>query len=169
MFGWLFGKKEKKEENKKIDKLYGYVIRSKFKDICSTLHSNSIFLADVIYISPTYEELSKMVFSFSSNYDYVHTAYTINNESGLFDCDDFALLLHVYVITERYKEFTSGGLSKEKLFPWAFGQIWYIDGKMGSHAKNVCITSDKGIVLIEPQTKKIELIKKGIKINFLRF
>ena len=78
-----------------------------------------------------------------------------------FDCDDFSLILHAFVRQCQY----SIGWSN----PWLFGEVF---GKFsdigGSHARNFCITSDRGFVLPEPQTDRILLRDSAAAYSLLR-
>jgi hypothetical protein len=79
------------------------------------------------------------------------------------DCDDFAQILHSFIVQERYREMMHRGSNKKEWLPWAFGQCWgqKFQGKDGGHAINLCVTRDSGIMLIEPQNDALWEAKKG--------
>jgi hypothetical protein len=171
--GW-FHQLFKKEEQKPVDisvMLPEYKVRLKLIEIWPELNpklnSGRLNVADVLYVMPSEKEVKKMLFD-SQIDSYVHTAHTISPISGLLDCDDFALLLHAHVVKTRYNDFKAGKIPKSQLYPLAFGQIWYIDPKIGFHAINICITHDKGVLLIEPQNDKIWKAKKGTVVKLVR-
>lgn len=166
--GWfsnLFKKTNKKE--KKVTTLTSTDILFKFIKFWPKLNTNMLHLSDKTYVMPTYNEMLNIILD-SDIDNYIHTYYSNSPESGIFDCDDFSLLLHAEVIKKRYKDLMSGKIPKNRRFPFAFGQIWYADKKIGSHAINICITSDKGIVFIEPQRDKISPAVKDCQISFIR-
>jgi hypothetical protein len=76
-------------------------------------------------------------------------------QRSIFDCDDFALVLHAYIVEERYKNLNK--IPEKERFAWAFGQVWGVRfaGKDLEHAINICVTRDKGVQLIEPQRDKM--------------
>ena len=141
--------------------LHGNMILGKLLKIWPRLNPERLWAADAKYIMPTRGELEKAVFeSPVSGYEYV---------PEIEDCDDYALFLQADIIRKRYDDYKAGKIPKGQQYPWAFGQIWYDDPKIGSHAVNICITFDDGVLLIEPQTNKIRKPEKNIKISFIRF
>lgn len=131
-----------------------------FIDFWSEIRPHSVYLADKTYITPLKEEVEEIVIdSHIDEYEYAR---------DFFDCDDFALLLHAYVIHKRYRDFVKSEIPKDKMHPLAFGQIWYRDFFTGAHSVNLCITRDAGILFIEPQKDKVREAKKGITIDFIR-
>lgn len=76
----------------------------------------------------------------------------------LFDCDDFALVLHAFVRQEQYKQ-------KWKA-PMAFGEIWL---PSRSHAINfVRVVGPDRYLLIEPQNDNISEWSVNEKANYVR-
>lgn len=139
--------------------LSGNKLLDKFLKAWPNMNSHKIKLADKNYIMPTEEELKKALFdSKVSSYQYV---------PEIEDCDDFSLLLHADIIRKRYDAYKAGELSKNQQYPWAFGQIWY-QGPTGLHSANICVTCDKGILLIEPQQDSIRKLDKNTIISFIR-
>ena len=71
-----------------------------------------------------------------------------------FDCDDSAMLFHAFCIQERYKRMQEAG--KTGWLPFAIGQAWgtRFQGKETGHAINIAISSDEGIIFMEPQNDK---------------
>jgi len=128
-----------------------YFIAKRFREIWpnlvySVVGATSILLADDNYILPKKDDIKKILKeSLIDMYKYtVHS----------FDCDDYSLLAHAFIVQERYK-IKKNKLEKKQ--PWAFGQAWgsKFNGKEVSHAVNICYTQDEGIIFIEPQTDKI--------------
>lgn len=99
----------------------------------------SLIMVDEKYILPSFNDLLGMV----SRSKVKNNKY--KGES--FDCDDFALLFHAYIIEQNIK----------KDSPLAIGQFLgsKVRGKKIYHAVNIAITSDKGVILIEPQTNEV--------------
>lgn len=158
MFSWLFKKKKKPNPISVI--LQGNKLLVKLLDVWPKLNPGRLWLEDVNYIMPTRKELEAILFASKvDSYEYV---------PEIEDCGDFALLLHADVIRKRYKDYKAGKIHEDQQFPLAFGQIWYQDPIMGSHAINICITCDDGILLIEPQQDKIRKPDKNMTISFIR-
>ena len=110
---------------------------------------SNIAIPDNTYWLPTKRDLEwRVVDTFMDQYRY---------KAESFDCDDFALVLHAFVVQERYVQIERRELSKDEWFPWAFGQVWgtRFRGQPMGHAINVCLTSDDGIILLEPQNDQI--------------
>ena len=108
--------------------------------------SMQVILADREYWLPAENKVKKLVWdSYIDQYKY---------EIESFDCDDYALVLHAFVVQERYRLAKAKKISKDEWLPWAFGEAWgtRFDGVDTDHAINICVTSDKGVILIEPQT-----------------
>ena len=144
----LFGKKKEKVSRKNVLS-HEEVIR-KLCGVWPNLNTGCLQIADAYYVLPTRNELEKLLFDSSI------TSKQYKKEVR--DCDDFALLLHADVILSRYCE----------ELPWAFGQIWYQDKKIGGHAINLCITYDNGMLLIEPQNVKIRYPCENMNIQHIR-
>ena len=86
-----------------------------------------------------------------------------------FDCEDYSLIFHAFVIQERYKKMKKAG--QTGWLPFAIGQCWgtKFEGKVRSHAINLAITSDAGIIFIEPQKDRVFIANPGDNdIYFLR-
>jgi len=77
--------------------------------------------------------------------------------ADVFDCDDRGIVLHAFVIQQRYYQIQERKISKEEWFPWALGEVWasMFRGKVSGHAINICLTRDAGLLLIEPQTDQM--------------
>jgi len=107
------------------------------------------YLGDSNYWLPSLREVEDLLLkSWVDQYKWM-------NE--IFDCDDFALIVHAWVVQERYKRRQEEGEKEELKYPWAFGEAWgsKLKGEYTSHAINVVITRDKGIYLAEPQDDHI--------------
>jgi len=119
-----------------------------FRQLKSIWPSMQVILADREYWLPAESKVHDLVWgSYIEQY-----RYTVE----LFDCDDYALTLHAFVVQERYKQMEERKLPKEEWFPWAFGEVRgrRFNGVEANHAINICVTSDKGVLLIEPQNDK---------------
>ena len=141
-----------------VQKISGAEIKSMLKEAWPEINSNNIKISDTWYVMPSDNELWKLVMDSGVN-SFVHTYHILDDCSQMFDCDDFALLLHSFVIKERYNQMVEQKLSKEECLPWAFGQIWCKGPNSDNHALNICITKDRGIELIHPQTNVIQPVK----------
>lgn len=110
-----------------------------------------IMCADRDYWLPSEKDLKDIIWkSYIDEYQYAIER---------FDCDDFALVLHAFIVQERYIRADEHKLPKEEWFPWAFGEVWgsKFQGENTAHAINICITDEEEIFLIEPQNDKIWL------------
>ncbi|PXF56812.1 MAG: hypothetical protein C4B58_12140 [Deltaproteobacteria bacterium] len=151
-----------------VQKISGAEIKSILKEAWPGINSNNIKISDTWYMMPSDNELWKLVMDSGVN-SFVHTYHILDDYSQMFDCDDFALLLHSFVIKERYNQMIEQKLSKEECLPWAFGQVWCKGPNSENHALNICITKDRGIQLIHPQTNVIQQIKRCCpEISFVR-
>lgn len=97
--------------------------------------------------------------------DFINSVYIEEYQytAEMMDCEDFALILHAFVIQQRYKEMQQHGWDESQRLPWAFGQIWLEShqGIRSNHAQNICLASesessieDINIFLIEPQNNQ---------------
>jgi len=154
--------KRKKIEKPVVDPweiLPGNKLLGKLLEVWPNLNPGRLWKADKTYIMPTKEKLDEALFeSKVDSYQYI---------PEIEDCDDFALLLHADIIRRRYDAYKAGKIPKDRSYPWAFGQIWYQSSR-GPHAINICITCDKGVLLIEPQQDKIWKPDKDMIIFFIR-
>jgi hypothetical protein len=99
-------------------------------------------LGDAVYECPSLKELN----IFLHDTWFEKYAYTLER----FDCDNYAKILSAFVEQERYKT--------QAAYQWALGEIRgeFVNGPArGGHAMNFCLTSDAGMVLIEPQNDGI--------------
>ena len=106
------------------------------------LQQYQMYVADNNYFCPTFEQLAELILG--SQIDYY------KYRSDTFDCDDFSLILHAFVRQCQYDMAWPN--------PWLFGEVFgnFRDIE-GHHARNFCITSDRGFVLPEPQNDRIYL------------
>ena len=157
-FHWF--RKKKPIDTKSIT-LTGNEIFNKLHNMWPSLTHGKIWFEDGKYLLPTRSELEKKLLeSVVESYEYV---------PEIEDCGDFALLLHGDIIRSRYDDYKAGKIPDSQLYPWAFGQIWYQDTVMGPHAINICITSDEGILLVEPQSDEIRKATPNMVVFFIRF
>ncbi len=105
------------------------------------------------YFCPTFEQLWDLIRN--SKID----AYSYHKET--FDCGDFSLILHAFVRQCQY--------DMDWPNPWLFGEVF---GKFsdigGSHARNFCVTSDRGFILPEPQNDRLHLHDPDAAYSMLR-
>ena len=162
MFSWLFRKKKKKPIRQKND--LNIITRDEvFKtlvDYWPKINPHNIKLADGMYVCPSRKEVEKILFE-SKVDEMIYRA-------NIGDCDKFAVLLYTYVIRKRYEDFNAGLLPERALYSWAFGELWHRDPIQGPHAINLCITSDSGILFVEPQTDRIWKAERSAIVDFAR-
>jgi len=108
--------------------------------------ATNIAIADEFYWAPRLDQLSELwnstlVWQYQYNAEYM-------------DCDDFSLLMHAGIVRDRYKQIQERGVPEHEWHSWAVGQCWgnKFRGQINGHAINIAITSDVGVVLIEPQS-----------------
>ena len=160
IFNFL-GKRKKRQQLS--DLFNGHLLKKKdvfniLIDLWPRLRSTSVYLSSDMYMMPTKEEVRQLLTdSHIEKFKYI---------DDMFQCSQYALLLHAYEIEERYKEFINNQVSIA--YPRAFGQIWYEDPQRGTHAKNLCIVRNKGVQFIEPQSDEISEAPTGISVYFVR-
>ena len=130
-------------------------IESKMKAIWPNLTRGNqytlgnLWIHDALYWLPTQAKVEQLLLdSFMEQYRWT---------AQVFDCDTFTKVMCAFVAQERYRQMEEKKLSANELFEWAFfecGGTKY-QGKRTHHALNGCITSDQGIILIEPQDDQI--------------
>jgi hypothetical protein len=126
-------------------KLTNMDVRFKINEVWPhlSLADPRILSVDKIYWTPKRKSVESLLYdSFIENYGYL---------KEIFDCDDFALILHAFVVQERYRWVDSdkkpeGG----EWLPWVFGEIG-----INNHMLNFCLTEDDGFIIIEPQSDEI--------------
>jgi len=159
LFNWYKRKKEPVVVDTSVV-LPGNKVLNKLLEAWPWLNPGRLWPADTDYVMPLENELEWVVFNSPViRYEYV---------PEIQDCDDAALLLHADIVRRRYDEYKKGKIPENEKHPWAFGEIWYQDPVRGPHAINLCITRDKGILLIEPQGGKIRKPQKDMTISFIR-
>ena len=90
-------------------------------------------------------------------------------KNNIWDCDNFALLLHAMVQKYQY-DLLELCLPKKHL-SWAFGEAMGLkyQGVSKNHAVNICMT-EQGLVFIEPQNDNIwPAVKDNDVIYFAKF
>lgn len=124
-------------------------IERRFGNIWSYLKEGGIALPDELYWIPS----TKDIRDFLNESHYERLKWT----KEMFDCDDFALLFHSYVVRKRYQMLQESKLSKKERLPWSIGQSWLtkVRGKSWNHAINVALTRDNDVIFIEPQSDEI--------------
>ena len=122
----------------------------KFRELWPNLKIyDSIRLADEDYYNPTKKRLKQVIAEAKKIINKIGNDYI----PEIYDCDDFALLLNAIVKAIWVRFAKENKVPKEYWRALSFGEVWgtkFRDKKM-AHAINVCLTRDKGIVLIEPQ------------------
>lgn len=117
------------------------------------LQPYQMHVADNNYFCPTFGQLSELIFG--SKIDL----YKYRNDT--FDCDDFSLILHAFVRQCQYDMAWPN--------PWLFGEVFgNFSDIEGHHARNFCVTSDKGFLLPEPQNDGIYLCDPTAAYSLLR-
>ncbi len=140
------------------------ITRPEVDVIFKKLWPNSyLAMSDERYWKPTRSDVEKLVQdSFTER--YLGTA-------EIMDCDDYALILHAFVIQKRYRQVERGKLKKPQWYPWAFGQAWgnKFQGNKVSHAVNIVITRDEKVLLIDTKRDRIwEADPDNDQITFVR-
>ena len=159
-FNW-FRKKKKKPviKDNEFHLIAREAVFGKFLSYWPKLNPASVHLGDDIYVMPSKEELKRLLHK-SRVDEYIYS-------DGILECNKYALLLFADIVRERYKDFHAGNISKNQLYSLTLGQIWYRDPLIGSHAINLCITHDEGILFAEPQNDKIRKADKKVPVDFI--
>jgi len=122
-------------------------LQTKWPELVDGLpNATNLAIPDINYWMPKKSDVESLVINtFFENYKY---------KVQVFDCDDFSLVVHAFVVQERYRQIEKREISKEEWFPWSFGQVWgtKFQGKTMKHAINIIMTSDNGIMFLEPQS-----------------
>lgn len=161
MFNWLFRKKKKPIQQ--TSARHVITMAEVFQILIEywpKINPHDIKLADGMYVCPTRAEVEKILFD-SKIDEMIYKA-------EIADCDNFAVLLYAYVLRKRYEDYNAGLLPRDGLYSLTFGEIWYKDPIQGSHAINIAITSDAGILFIEPQTDRVWKAEKSAVVSFIR-
>jgi len=124
---------------------------TEIEDEINDLWRASAYVAssDDYYWTPTRKEVETLIAdAFISDYIYI---------KELMDCDDFALILHAFVVQTRNQIVREGKIPLEEQYAWPFGEIWltHFQGVATPHGMNFVVTSDEGLLLVEPQTDQI--------------
>ena len=111
---------------------------------CPTYKELRLGLGDI----KKFREEAKVCFMLSSRLPFPSTYI-----DQLHDCDNFALELQADISRYRFIVAQNKAIPPLELLSWAFGTILCIrvKGREINHTLNICITSDAGIVFIEPQ------------------
>ncbi|OGW44450.1 MAG: hypothetical protein A2Y66_01785 [Nitrospirae bacterium RBG_13_41_22] len=78
--------------------------------------------------------------------------------SNIFDCDDFALILHAWIRERQYKE--------NQKYPIAFGEV--IIQKKVKHSLNFFITTDLELYFYDAQLNELTKYNKDTNILFIK-
>lgn len=118
-------------------------------NIWGHLKQGGIALPDEKYWIPSTGDIQK----FLNESHYERLKWT----KEMFDCDDFALLFHSFIVRKRYQMLQESKLSKKERLPWSIGQSWLtkVNGKNWNHAINIALTRDNDVIFIEPQSDEI--------------
>ena len=111
---------------------------------------------DSYYWTPTLAELQEFIENNKTDIPYT---------KGVYECEEFSLGLMVDLRRWRARK----KLDKSHL-NWAVGiALTITSGLMGDkvHYQNIAITSDEGIVLIEPQSNTITDINRIKELHFI--
>jgi hypothetical protein len=115
------------------------IILSSF-EIKKLLHKyipkDRLFCVDKKYFLPSKKFLwNELISQYIDDYKYT---------LDIFDCDDFTLILHAWIIQKSYADKWD--------YPMCFGQLW-----KDTHMVNISILDTKEVVLIEPQKKNKDI------------
>ena len=126
--------------------------------------TSTIRIADMIYWSPKMSEVEDLVYgTYFQRYKYLRE---------IMDCDDFSFIFKAFVIQERYKQIVEKRLTKEERFSWSLG---IADGYLKRYKRNVghsfciCLTRDKGWVVIDVIPNIIRRVEDEDKVHFALF
>jgi len=113
---------------------------------------------DIEYLLPTLTELKVFI----DQYDPA-----VKRIKNLYECEEYSLGFLVDLRRWRAAQI----IDKEKVhLNWAVGVVLTIKkGLLGDtvHYQNVAVTSDEGVILIEPQTKLITNMKRVKEVHFV--
>ncbi len=117
---------------------------------------------------PTYAELNDALASISWVRVTIRNAVMekgfdihLGFKKDVHDCDNFALELQADI--SRHRLVTKDGVQLEDgLKSWAFGTALCLEvrGQKINHTINICRTSDKGFVFVEPQNNTVWVVDK---------
>ncbi len=127
-----------------------------------------VWLADKNFYSPAYSELQEAIIEIDKARKIIKEALAAEGiilncvyADEVHDCDNFSLELHADI--SRYRMSTRLGYPIiPGLRPWAFGLVMLmkVKGRDLNHTINICRTSDKGFVFIEPQDNTMWIADK---------
>lgn len=160
MFNWFKKKKKPIQQAKNRHVITMAEVFKTLVDYWPKINPRDIKLADGMYVCPTRAEVEKTLFD--SKIDEMIYIAEIN------DCDNFAVLLYAYVLRKRYEDYNAGLTLKGGLYSLTVGEMWYENPIAGPHAINIAITSDAGILFIEPQTDRVWKAEKSAVVSFIR-
>lgn len=113
---------------------------------------------DSEYWLPTLRELQEFINNNKNNIPYT---------KGIYECEEFSLGLMVDLRRWRAKKKLEQELNH---LNWAVGIALTIKSGLSGdkvHYQNIALTSDKGIILIEPQSNTITNINKIKELHFI--
>lgn len=76
--------------------------------------------------------------------------FELSYSDEVFDCDDFATLLHARMIESHW-------INGKRMLPHAFGEVWGVTPE-GGHAINIMVNSDGAVRFVEPQATLDECV-----------
>lgn len=120
--------------------------RDKVLNVIRAMQSKAaITVSDRYYWAPSIDE----VFDLMRRTWFEQYRYVIDT----FDCDDFAVVCHAYVVQERYKHLHEKGLSPDEYYAWPFGQVT-VSKPTYYHRLNI-VYAREGLYFVEPQNDNI--------------
>lgn len=131
-------------------------------------HMEDVWPMDKEFWSPTYQEVKESLEWVKWYRGVIKEALAEKDtvicngfKDGVHDCDNFALELQADISRYRVAIKTDEEL-KADLKPWAFGTAlcMRVNGRDVNHTINICRTSDKGFVFVEPQDSTTWLADK---------
>jgi len=116
---------------------------------CPTYRELEIGLGKILY----FRSVAWDAFGFTLDHVYM---------KHIHDCDNLALELQADVSRYRFIVAMEHGIPATELLSWAFGSVLCIrvKGREINHTLNLAITSDAGIVFIEPQDFSVWIADK---------
>lgn len=125
-----------------------------------------IWPMDASFWCPTYKELrtglAKIIDFRSVALEAFGKTAPTGYMSNVHDCDNYALELQADVSRYRFVVAVEKKIPQEELLSWAFGSVasMRVNGREHNHTLTLGITSDAGIVFVEPQNFNMWLAEK---------
>lgn len=126
------------------------ISRIEIKESLKDYNIGKIYIGDPEYYMPRKIDIEWMLADTSlENFRYL---------LGKHDCTSYAPVLFAYVVQQRWVEVQRLGVTPVDWLPWAFGMI-----EFPGHRSCFAITSDAGVVIVEPQRDTVRPLTKSEK------